>query len=161
MGLAENHAWVQKSSDINILALKVGVIKTSRVFLPLLIFQDRISQDRSWIFQDRSWIFQDRSKWQDWKSIFAKMMVGFGRTELSLRLSSTGFCAISSGHGPRGRGFEGGGETLDFHDFLGGSKMGKQKKKHENAGWTWSDFGLWSSRPAQNDLLKNPKKNNI
>ena len=74
-------------------------------------FQDRsrVVQDRSWIFQDRSWIFQDRSRWQNWKSIFAKTKVGFGRTELSLRLSCTEFCALSSGHGPRGRGFEGRG----------------------------------------------------
>ena len=56
---------------------------------------------------------------------FAKIRVGFGRMELSLRLSCTESCALSSGHGPRGRGFEGGAETLDFHDFLGGSEMGK------------------------------------
>ena len=62
--------------------------------------------------------------------MFAKTRVGFGRTELSLMLSCTEFCALSSGHGPRGRGFEGEEETLDFHDFFGGSKMGK---KHENA----------------------------
>ena len=48
--------------------------------------------------------------------------VPFGRTERSLRLSCTEFCALSSGHGPRGQGFEGGGETLDFHDFLEGQK---------------------------------------
>ena len=34
----------------------------------------------------------------------------------------------------------------------------KDAKKHENSGWTWSDFGLRSSRPSQNDLLKNPGK---
>ena len=56
---------------------------------------------------------------------FEKTRVGFGRTELSLMLSCTEFCALSSGHGPRGRGFAGGGETLDFHDFFGGSKMQK------------------------------------
>ena len=32
-------------------------------------------------------------------------------------------------------------------------------EKHEtNPGPTWSDFGLLSSRPSQNDLLKNPEK---
>ena len=51
--------------------------------------------------------------------------VGFGRTELSLRLSCTEFCALSSGHGPRGRGFEGEGETLDFHDFRGVNNANK------------------------------------
>ena len=28
---------------------------------------------------------------------------------------------IQDGHGPKGKGFEGGGESLDFHDFFGGS----------------------------------------
>ena len=49
-----------------------------------------------------------------------KTRVGFGRTELSLRLSCTEFCALSSRHGPSGQGFEGFCKTLDFHDFLGG-----------------------------------------
>ena len=61
---------------------------------------------------------------QNWKRIFEKTRVGFGRTQHSLRLSCTELCALSSGHGPRGLGFEGGGESLDFHD-LGGSKMKK------------------------------------
>ena len=60
-----------------------------------------------------------------------KTGVGFGRTELSLRAIGTTFRALSSGHGPRGRGFEGGGETLDFQDLFGEVKNGK---KHENAG---------------------------
>ena len=59
-----------------------------------------------------------------------KTRVGFGRTKLSLRLSCTELCALSSGHGPKGRGFQGFSKTLDFHDFLGGSKM----EKNENAG---------------------------
>ena len=63
---------------------------------------------------------------QNWKRVFEKTRVGFGRTELSLMLSCTEFCALSSGHGPRGLGFEGEEETLDFHDFFGG---GQQKKK--------------------------------
>ena len=66
------------------------------------------------------------------KSILIKTRVGFGRTELSLRLSCTEFCALSSGHGPRGRGFEGGGETLDFHDFFLGSKMEKKNMKMQD-----------------------------
>ena len=65
------------------------------------------------------------------KSILIKTRVGFGRTELSLRLSCTEFRALSSGHGPRNPRFEGGGETLDFHDLFGRVKNGK---KHENAG---------------------------
>ena len=55
---------------------------------------------------------------QNWNRIVEKIRVGFGRTELSLMLSCTEFCALSSGHGPRGQGFEGGGETIDFLDFL-------------------------------------------
>ena len=71
---------------------------------------------------------------QNWKRIFEKTRVGFGRTELSLRLSCTEFCALSSGHGLRGRGFEGRGETLDVHDFLGGSKMQKNMKMQDEHG---------------------------
>ena len=67
--------------------------------------------------------------------------VGFGRTELSLRLSCTEFCALSSGHGPRGRGFEGGGETLDFHDFWE-SKMEKNMKMQDEHGQIWVSRAL-------------------
>ena len=51
------------------------------------------------------------------KSILMITRVGFGRTEVSLRLSCTEFCALSSGHGPGGKGFEGFSKTLDFHYF--------------------------------------------
>ena len=51
--------------------------------------------------------------------IFEKTRVGFGRTELSLRLSCTEFCALSSGHGPRVFGFQGGEEGVNFHVFQG------------------------------------------
>ena len=71
---------------------------------------------------------------RNWKRIFEKTRVGFGRTELSLRLSCTEFCALSSGHGPRGQGFEGFCKTLDFHDFLGGSKIGKNMKMQDEHG---------------------------
>ena len=66
--------------------------------------------------------------------IFEKTRVGFGRTELSLRLSCTEFCALSSGQGPSGRGFEGFCETLDFHDFLRGSKKKKNMKMQDGHG---------------------------
>ena len=55
--------------------------------------------------------------------------VGFGRTELSLRLSCTEFCALSSGHGPRGLGFQDGGEGVDFHVLLGVKSSQNKKKK--------------------------------
>ena len=55
-----------------------------------------------------------------------KNRVGFGRTELSLRLSWTEFCALSSGHGPRGEGFYGGSSRVDFHVFQGGQKSAKK-----------------------------------
>ena len=56
---------------------------------------------------------------QSRKSIFEKTRVGFGRTELTLRLSCTEFCALSSGHGPRGEGFYGGSSGVDFCIFFG------------------------------------------
>ena len=71
---------------------------------------------------------------QNWNRIFEKTRVGFGRTELSLRLSCTEFCALSSVHDPRGRGFKGFSNTLDFHNFFGGSKMGKNMKMHDEHG---------------------------
>ena len=54
---------------------------------------------------------------QNWKRIFEKTSVGFRRTELSLRLSCTEFCALSSGHGPRGLCFYGGSSGADFCIF--------------------------------------------
>ena len=54
-----------------------------------------------------------------WDRIFEKTRVGFGRTELSLRLSCTEFCALSSGHGPRGEGFYGGRPGWIFMFFRG------------------------------------------
>ena len=68
---------------------------------------------------------------RNWKRIFAKARVGFGRTEVLLQFVCTLVCALSSGHGPRGQGFEGGGKTLDFHDFLG-SKMEKKNMKMQD-----------------------------
>ena len=56
---------------------------------------------------------------QNWKRIFEKTRVGFGRTELSLRLSCTEFSALSSEHGPRDLGFQGGSSMWDFYVFFG------------------------------------------
>ena len=55
-------------------------------------------------------------------------------TEVSVRLAGIVFCALSSGHGPGGRGFEGGPETLDFCKFFGGSKMEKNMKMQDEHG---------------------------
>ena len=49
-----------------------------------------------------------------WDRIFEKTRVGFGRTELSLRLSCAEFRALSLGHGPRGLGFYGGSSGADL-----------------------------------------------
>ena len=57
---------------------------------------------------------------QNWNRIFEKARVGFGRTELSLRLSCTELCALSSGHGPRGQGFEGFSKTLEIRVLAAG-----------------------------------------
>ena len=73
-------------------------------------------------------------KLQILKSILIKTRVGFGRTELSLRLSCTEFCALSSGHGPTGQGLKGFWKTLDFHDFFGGHKMEKNMKRQDEHG---------------------------
>ena len=59
------------------------------------------------------------SKVTSTESIFEKNRVGFGRTELSLRLSCTEFSALSSGHGPRNLGFQGGSSMWDFYVFFG------------------------------------------
>ena len=56
---------------------------------------------------------------RNWKRIFEKTRVGFGRTELSLRLSCTEFCDLSSEHGPRDLGFQGGSSMWDFYVFFG------------------------------------------
>ena len=79
------------------------------------------------------WAVLGGSKVTKNESILMITRVGFGRTELSLRLSCTEFCALSSGHGPRGRGFEGFCKTLDFHDFWG-SKMQKNMKIKDEHG---------------------------
>ena len=53
----------------------------------------------------------------------------------------------------QGKGFWRVFENLGFSWFWGV----KNGKKHENPEWIWSDLGLRSSRPSQNDLLKNPE----
>ena len=70
----------------------------------------------------------------NFKSILIRTRVGFARTELSLRLSCTEFCALSSGHGHSGQGLKGFWKTLDFHDFFGGSKMEKNMKMQNEHG---------------------------
>ena len=46
--------------------------------------------------------------------IFEKTRVGSRRTEVSVRLDGIVFCALSSGHGSRGPGFQGGLEKSGF-----------------------------------------------
>ena len=65
--------------------------------------------------------------------IFGESRVGFGRTELSLRLSCTEFCALSSGHGPRGRVLKGEGKPWIFMTF-GGVKIEKITKMQDDHG---------------------------
>ena len=68
--------------------------------------------------------------WQKLKSVFEKTRVGFGSPELSLRLSCTEFCALSSGHGPRGLRFHG-GPSGGIFAFLGVQQWNKNMKmKH-------------------------------
>ena len=67
------------------------------------------------------------------KVFLKKNRVGFGSPELSLRLSCTEFCALSSGHGPRGKGFKGREERGEFC-ILGGSKIEKNMKMKDEIG---------------------------
>ena len=75
---------------------------------------------------------------QNWDRIFEKTRVGFGRTELSLRLSCTEFCALSRGHGSRVFGFQGGSSGVDFHVFF------------------WAGGGVKNPRNIIKLLTKNP-----
>ena len=43
--------------------------------------------------------------------------VGFGRTEVSVRLYCIAVSALLFGHGARNPGFQGFGKSLNFHDF--------------------------------------------
>ena len=61
---------------------------------------------------------------QNWDCIFEKTRVGFGRTELSLMLSCTECCALSSGHGPR---------DLDFQGFCSAKSLQNVQKKSRKA----------------------------
>ena len=65
------------------------------------------------------------------------------------------FALYHLGMVPGGKVWKGFGKPWIFMTFSGGQKL--QKQKHENAEWTWSDFGLQSSRPSQHDLLKFPE----
>ena len=67
------------------------------------------------------------------KVFLKKPRVGFGSLELSLRLSCTEFCPLSSGHGPRGEGFYGGSLGGDFC-ILWGSQMEKDMKIEDEIG---------------------------
>ena len=51
------------------------------------------------------------------KRIFEKTRVGRRRTMVSVRLDGILCCALSFGHGPRARGFEGGSKSLDYYDY--------------------------------------------
>ena len=94
------------------------LVTKSIVFLPYKHFPDF----RWWFINLSQTIYGGRAfgavpVGRNWKRIFEKTRVGFGRTELSLRLSCTEFCALSSGHGPRGEGFYEGSSGADFCIF--------------------------------------------
>ena len=57
-------------------------------------------------------------KSQNWKLQNAKTRVGFGRTEVSVRLDCIIVCALLFGYGLRNPGFQGFCARLDFHAFL-------------------------------------------
>ena len=69
---------------------------------------------------------------ENWKRIpNKKTRVGFGRTEVSVRLGCIFVCALSFGHGPRNPGFQGFCKRLDFHAFLHGILL-DIRNNHEN-----------------------------
>ncbi len=74
---------------------------------------------------------------QNWDRIFEKTRVGFGRTELSLRLSCTECCALSFGHGPRVWVFMGARQEWNFVFVQGGTGGGGSQKvtKFERSFW--------------------------
>ena len=126
------HENVTTGNTGSILCLSSGYKINS--FLPYKYFPDF----RWWFIDSSQTTYEGRGfgrylGGQNRKRIFEKTRVGFGRTELSLRLSWTEFCALSSGHGPRGRGFEGFCKTLDFHTFWE-SKMQKHMKIKDEHG---------------------------
>ena len=55
-----------------------------------------------------------------------KTRVGFGRTEVCVRLDGIVFCALSFGHGPRGQGSGGVSKGVDFHVLLGAVLVGQK-----------------------------------
>ena len=55
----------------------------------------------------------------NWNRILERYGVGFGCAELWLRAIGTTFCALSSGHGPRGLGSQGGSLRWIFYVFWG------------------------------------------
>ena len=71
------------------------------------------------------------------ETYFCKTWAGFGRTELSLRLSCTELCALSSGHGPRSLGFYGGPSGRIFC-ILGNQKWKETWKSRMNMVRFWS-----------------------
>ena len=77
------------------------------------------------------WYWGGTGGGRNWKRIFEKTRVGICRTELSLRLSCTEFCARSSGHGPRGLCLYGGSSGADLCFFLGGTGGGSTVTKIE------------------------------
>ena len=55
---------------------------------------------------------------QNWKRRIEKTRVGFARTDVSVQLEGIVVYALSSAHGPKGRGLEGVWKGFDFHDCL-------------------------------------------
>ena len=70
-----------------------------------------------WLAGSLAWVGFGRN-WDVEVETALKNMGRLGRTEVSVRLDGIVFYALSSGHGPRGRGFEGILKTLDFLELL-------------------------------------------
>ena len=82
-----------------------------------------------------------------------KNRVGFGRTEVSVRLDCIVFVLFHLGMVPGFLVLKCFGKVWIFMNCL--CKL--SRNKHENAKWKWSEFGLQISRPVQNHPPQIPK----
>ena len=111
------------------------LVTKSIVFLPYKYFPDF----RWWFINSSQTTYEGRGfgrylGGQNWDRIFEKTRVGFGRTELSLRLSWTEFCTLIIWAWSQGRRFLWGVVQGGFSCFSGGSKI------REKNSLNFSDF---------------------
>ena len=139
------------------------LVKKSIVFLPYKHFPSF----RWWFIHHSQTIYGGRAfgavlVGRNWKRSFEKTRVGFDRTELSLRLSWTEFCALSSGHGPRGLCFYGGSSGADFCIcWVFGEIAAKCPENKQKSHWNhWKINGKSAETKENRWILKGKFKTN-